>query len=68
MFCIKICFLEPEQEPVGAELSWVELEPIILTWSRSRGKMAQLRNTAHHWRKIEKAFVNSTELLTMELY
>ena len=27
MFCIKICFLEPE--PVGAELLWVETEPIF---------------------------------------
>ena len=33
MFCIKICFCEPE--PVGAELLWVELEPIFFTWSRS---------------------------------
>ena len=38
MFCIKICFLEPE--PVGTELFGVELEPepIFFTWIRSRKK------------------------------
>ena len=36
MFCIKLCFLEPE--PVGAELLWVEPEPKKNIWSRSRGK------------------------------
>ena len=52
MLCIKICFLE--LEPVGAKFLWVEPEPKFFTWSqsrkknwsRSRGKMARLRNTA----------------------
>ena len=52
MFCIKICLLEPE--PIGAELLRVEPEPKFFTWSRSwkkniwsrsRGKLARLRNT-----------------------
>ena len=34
MFCIKISFLEPE--PGGAELFWVEPEPIFFTWSLGR--------------------------------
>ena len=44
MFCIKIYFLEPE--PVGAEVLWVEPEPKKNSWSRSRGNMARLLNTA----------------------
>ena len=53
MFCIKICFLEPES--VRAELLLTEPDLIFLPgagaeknhiWSRSRGKMARLRNTA----------------------
>ena len=58
MFCIKICFLEPE--PVGTELFGVELEPepIFLPgsgvekkniWSRSRGKMAMAREKKRGW-------------------
>ena len=52
MFCVKICFLEPE--PVRAELLWIEPEPIFFTcswsrkkniWSQSPGKMVRLRNT-----------------------
>ena len=47
MFSLEICFLEPE--PVGAELFWVEPdpEPIFSIWSRSRGKMARLRNIVY---------------------
>ena len=36
MFCIKICFLEPE--PVGAEILQVEPEPKFFTWSRAEKK------------------------------
>ena len=45
-FFFQILFLEPEPEPVGDELLRVEQEPIFFTWSRSRGQMARLRNTA----------------------
>ena len=50
MFCIKICFLEPE--PVEAELLRVapEPKPKKNIWSQSPGKMAWLRNTAHNLR------------------
>ena len=60
MFCIKICFIEPE--PVGTELLWVEPEPKFFTWSRSppkniwsriRGKMVRLRDTSYKWTKYE---------------
>ena len=55
MRCIKIfksCFSEPQ--PVGAEIFWVEPEPILFTlsrsrkkiWSLSRGKMARFHNTS----------------------
>ena len=29
-----------EPEPVGAELLWVEPEPIFFTWNRSRKKIS----------------------------
>ena len=38
MFCIKICFLEPE--PVGAELLWVEPEPIFLPGGGAGNKIS----------------------------
>ena len=61
MFCIQIFFLEP----VGAELLWVEPEPIFFTWSwsgteqkniwsRSRGKMVRLRNTANNGASLQE--------------
>ena len=47
MFCIKICFLEPE--PVGIEILWVEPEPNknLEPEPPEHRKMARLRKTAY---------------------
>ena len=47
MFCIKICFMEPE--PVGAELFKVEPEPKFFTWSRSRKEKISAAGAEEKW-------------------
>ena len=47
MFCIKICFLE--QESVGAELLWVEPEPILYTYLEPEPKKISGTGAEEKW-------------------